>query len=314
MSALNPEEANEDTLEIDSDSDVNMSVFVDDTNEPNELKAKQEFVYEVLSIEQIVKQMQQCIEQVKAVIHLPSAVIRTLLKHFKWDTQKLLERLFDNKQEKLFKDVGIVWSNVNSGEGIRSKRRKINKNSKIANCKICYIEMNLKQMFSLDCGHLFCKSCWNQYLTSKIMSEGIVNAMTCAETDCKIIVNDEQVLQLLDNVSVKAKYQRLTTNSYVESNRLLRWCPKPDCMYAFSVKFSEPHLVVCVCGTQICFACGQTNHQPIECDLLREWNRQCAGNNNQQIDGKTANWIITNTKECPKCGAIIEKNGGCNHM
>ncbi|CAG2176675.1 unnamed protein product [Oppiella nova] len=32
------------------------------------------------------------------------------------------------------------------------------------------------------------------------------------------------------------------------------------------------------------------------------------------IDGKTANWIITNTKECPKCLTTIEKNGGCNHM
>ena len=31
-------------------------------------------------------------------------------------------------------------------------------------------------------------------------------------------------------------------------------------------------------------------------------------------DSETCNWISANTKECPKCGATIEKDGGCNHM
>lgn len=31
-------------------------------------------------------------------------------------------------------------------------------------------------------------------------------------------------------------------------------------------------------------------------------------------DSGTAHWVAANTKECPKCKATIEKNGGCNHM
>ncbi|ODM87368.1 Protein ariadne-1, partial [Orchesella cincta] len=31
-------------------------------------------------------------------------------------------------------------------------------------------------------------------------------------------------------------------------------------------------------------------------------------------DSETSNWIAANTKECPKCNATIEKDGGCNHM
>jgi len=38
------------------------------------------------------------------------------------------------------------------------------------------------------------------------------------------------------------------------------------------------------------------------------WLKKCAD------DSETANWICANTKECPKCQATIEKNGGCNHM
>jgi ariadne-1 len=31
-------------------------------------------------------------------------------------------------------------------------------------------------------------------------------------------------------------------------------------------------------------------------------------------DSETANWVLTNTKNCPKCRRPIEKNQGCNHM
>jgi ariadne-1 len=31
-------------------------------------------------------------------------------------------------------------------------------------------------------------------------------------------------------------------------------------------------------------------------------------------DSETYNWLMSNTKACPKCSTSIEKNGGCNHM
>ncbi|CAG2180924.1 unnamed protein product, partial [Oppiella nova] len=273
----------------------------------------QEFVYKVLTIDEIQKQMHGCIEEIKAVIQLSSATIRTLLKHFKWDTQKLLERLFDGNQEQLFADIGIVSNRTErtTPNGNESKRRCYAKSV----CFICYSDdIKPHDLFGLDCDHLFCTHCWTQYLTTKIMSEGDVMAITCPDTDCKVVVDEEQVLQLITDETVRAKYQRLNTDSYVSSNRLLRWCPRPDCLHAFSVQTKEAHPVVCVCGKQICFGCGEDNHEPIGCQLLREWSVKSAGSNGEMIDGKTANWIITNTKECPKCRTTIEKNGGCNHM
>ena len=38
------------------------------------------------------------------------------------------------------------------------------------------------------------------------------------------------------------------------------------------------------------------------------WAEKC------QSSSESANWIIVNTKKCPKCSSRIEKNQGCNHM
>jgi len=42
--------------------------------------------------------------------------------------------------------------------------------------------------------------------------------------------------------------------------------------------------------------------------MIGKWVKKCSD------DSETCNWISTNTKDCPKCQANIEKNGGCNHM
>src|SRR6185437_14905188 len=43
--------------------------------------------------------------------------------------------------------------------------------------------------------------------------------------------------------------------------------------------------------------------------LVRLWNKKCA-------DGwyETTRWLLNNTKNCPKCMATIEKDGGCHEM
>ncbi|CAB1331777.1 unnamed protein product, partial [Coregonus sp. 'balchen'] len=87
--------------------------------------------------------------------------------------------------------------------------------------------------------------------------------------------------RLITDSKVKLKYQHLITNSFVECNRLLKWCPAPDCHHVVKVHYPDAKPVRCKCGRQFC---------------------------------ETSNWIAANTKECPKCHVTIEKDGGCNHM
>ena len=68
--------------------------------------------------------------------------------------------------------------------------------------------------------------------------------------------------------------------------------------------------------------------------MLKKWLKKCADDSEVRRQAKsgpvllwwldlyhgchplsqTSNWLATNTKECPKCKATIEKSGGCNHM
>lgn len=96
--------------------------------------------------------------------------------------------------------------------------------------------------------------------------------------------------------------------NYLQCNRLLRWCPSPDCNNAIKVQYVESHPVVCKCNHTFCFSCGENWHDPVKCHLLRKWIKKC------DDDSETSNWIAANTKECPRCNVTIEKDGGCNHM
>jgi hypothetical protein len=57
--------------------------------------------YEVLSTEQIVEHMVDCIKEVNSVIQIPTTTVRILLNHFKWDKEKLMERYFSDSQEQM---------------------------------------------------------------------------------------------------------------------------------------------------------------------------------------------------------------------
>lgn len=71
-------------------------------------------------------------------------------------------------------------------------------------------------MTGLECGHRFCTQCWGEYLTTKIMEEGLGQSISCAAHGCDILVDDVSVMRLISDPRVKLKYQHLITNSFVE--------------------------------------------------------------------------------------------------
>lgn len=146
------------------------------------------------------------------------------------------------------------------------------------------------------------------------MEEGACTEISCAESGCDIIVDDETISHMIKDERVRNKYNQLMTKSFVASNRFLRWCPAPDCLNAVKVNSMEFFPIECSCGHVFCFNCGEKWHEPARCVIMKSWTKRCSGESAEKIDCETANWILSYTKECPKCKASIEKNGGCNHM
>lgn len=143
------------------------------------------------------------------------------------------------------------------------------------------------------------------------MDDGVAECISCPSTLCTVVIDDVTVLKLLEDEDAQRKYKYLLARDFVENNKLMKWCPSRDCDQAICAKaFSaDPEPVTCTKCTQVwCFTCQDTVHTPISCTMMKRWRKKCSD------DSETANWIMANTKDCPKCSYTIEKNGGCNHM
>ena len=237
--------------------------------------------YLVLSQEDIVKYMVECIREVNEVIKLPSTTVRLLLHHFRWDKEKLMERFYDpDHQDELFRQARIVNPFKNSSHSQtqllnsshRATRRQISTTSSSLSpstpmtqttnpfqsstqqiCLICYSTKSTNEMAGLECGHIFCKTCWQYYLTIKIIDEGIGQTIPCP-AKCDILVDDRTVLNLIENLDVRRKYQHLITNSFVECNRNMRWCPGANCNNAIKASYCDVAMVILQKRTSVLFS------------------------------------------------------------
>ena len=125
---------------------------------------------------------------------------------------------------------------------------------------------------------------------------------------CQLLLSHALVSSVLDDTDKLRKFGNAISisRSFVDDNSSLKWCTGADCSRAIKAR-AGVHGVECSCGARFCFQCSQDDHTPCNCADLKRWMVKC------KDDSETFNWLVANTKACPKCGTSIEKNGGCNH-
>jgi len=243
------------------------------------------------------------IEDVSSILSQPPESTAILLRHARWNKERLIEKYMDN-QEGVLEAAGL-------GSALAEPPRIMTVDGFM--CDICCEDEAGLQTFAMKCGHRFCVDCYTHYLRQKIKDEGEAARIKCPGDGCNRIV-DSKSLDLLVSADLKDRYQELLTRIYVDDKENLKWCPAPNCEYAVDCHVKSKDLlrivptVNCDCGHHFCFGCALNDHQPAPCALVKKWLKKC------EDDSETANWISANTKECPKCHSTIEKNGGCNHM
>lgn len=84
-------------------------------------------------------------------------------------------------------------------------------------------------------------------------------------------------------------------DGFVQGNRHLKWCPSPNCDKVAEYKAGGEKEIECRCSHVFCFKCSREGHRPCSCDLVRIWQEK------NSTDSENVNWIIANTKRCPKC-------------
>jgi len=214
-------------------------------------------------------------------------------------TERLYEKFY-NDPDKMLEKYGVQGrcKRVPKPSSSPSKRR---------HCEICYEENTADKMMAMPCGHEFCRICWHGFIECSINSGPSCVCMTCPQAGCNEVVTEEEVASCAPDLL--PKFESYQLRSFVEMNGMMRWCPGPGCNRVAMSKSGFHGIATCDgCCTSFCLRCGSEPHAPASCKELARWNEKCRN------ESETANWILANTKPCPKCSSRIEKNNGCNHM
>lgn len=262
--------------------------YIDSESEQEE----EEIEDQILDEKSIESEMLKQIVAVQSTVDTNEGIARLLLQKHKWNNDSLTDKFYESPDRISF----LIESDIipkemkplETGEG---------------ECDICCDEAEL---VGLECNHRSCKMCWKSYLTEKI-KEGQTE-IECMDSKCKLLVEDGRVMQFLSDETIIASYKHLILNKYVQTSIFFKWCPGVDCGKAVKSSHVNPHMVSCTCGTNFCFCCTHDWHDPVNCRHMKLWMKKCGES------AENAQWIINNTKDCPKCLAQIEKNGGCNFI
>jgi ariadne-1 len=259
-----------------------------------------------MQAEEIRPEMNLRCKDVSEVLGIPAAAACVLLRAFNWSKEELLEQ-YMNDSDKILKSAGVYHR---CGHEIVPPDSS---NHEMRTCLICFDETN--KMLAMPCGHAFCFDCWNGFCENAVDAGPSCVVCTCPQAACTEVVTEDEMTQALGATSpVLLKFKNFQLRSFVESNPFTRWCPGRGCervAYALSpaAMESEGSVAHCdACDTRFCLVCGEEPHSPATCKGLAKWNEKCRN------ESETANWILANTKSCPKCHSRIEKNQGCNHM
>lgn len=269
------------------------TAYIDEPLTPSD-ESKPNFQYSIITPDEYLKLMLNYVNEVKDILQLSKSVVIFLLNRFKWNKQRLLEQFYEKDPDEFLRQT-----------------KAINDDNA---CSICYSDSE-EDLFSLECQHQFCKSCWQDYIIHQIVTQGHAQNIVCPKFQCKTLVDEEIIFKFLENNdSVKHLYEKIMFNSFVDNNPRARWCPGQNCgriIHATSLtsSYNYAQLITCShCQTSFCFHCGESWHDPIKCYLLIQWKKKLTDDNQNLI------WLKINTKKCPKCQIDIEKNGGCDHM
>lgn len=212
-------------------------------------------------------------------------------------------------------------------------------------CPICYGEFPLAEVWVLPCPggpHIACLSCSRAQVTTRV-KERNVQDIPCTAEGCKETFSAPDIENLLAGTPFLRQWQDWLAEDAIAADPHAIHCLRPGCDNIMIREPGAPGMVRCpecdycfwcVCSVPFCFehrvraseSCVSGAHParsqcPRSADCKVEWHADCTcaeyqqwRTENEQADDLFEAWRERNTKNCPKCAAPIQKNGGCNHM
>jgi ariadne-1 len=181
----------DDDMEEEDDDD---QVIFEPVVRDKDIKKSYQVDFIVHSSQDIVSFQTKEVKHVAGILGCLEQHAATLLRFFKWNKERLIERYMDSPVE-VCALAGVILDS--------SKQPKF---AAVAGfeCGICCDDSPGLATLALTCGHRYCKDCYSRYLTQKINEEGESRRIQCLESSCKVIV-DEKTIELVVNDAVYKK-------------------------------------------------------------------------------------------------------------
>ena len=157
-------------------------------------KKAYEVDFTVFPLSDILAAQASASSHVAGILGVTQDQAAALLRSFKWNKERLVERYMDHAQE-ILDQAGVVLDDVQT---------RLLKRPRGFVCMICFDDSSAGPALGLRCGHVFCQPCYEQYLTQKIVEEGECRRILCPESGCDVVV-DEQTIKKVVQAPVMSK-------------------------------------------------------------------------------------------------------------
>ncbi|KAK3149981.1 hypothetical protein QOZ80_3AG0225750 [Eleusine coracana subsp. coracana] len=152
---------------------------------------------------------------------------RAVLIRYRWNMERITDHMERKGQDIMLMEAGVV-SHQESASCAAGSRRVIT-------CGVCFEDLSLRKVSTMDCGHSFCNDCWTGYFVSSLDSgkkQIRCMALMWERWEAKCLGEAENVKWLLANTKTCPK------------------CFKPI------IKEGGCNHVTCSCGQYLCWLCG----------------------------------------------------------
>lgn len=296
---------------LDEDDSFNDSEYDDyEDNEDVELNAIREALthtargkpYESFTKQHFEEVFQTLIQNLAKNLRCSEDEAEIFLRRFEFDEKKILTDYSMNRSHTL-KEAGLPPVDF----------QEIELADKIIECGMCLEDVPYDSCESLWCGHFFCRECWVEYIENTAERGGASSfSLPCPEACCGAAIPKSFILNFDLEPNIFEKLDLYRRKYFVQCKRNeWKFCPGLDCeciVQLQNVSLLTNTCVSCENKHSFCYKCGHEDHAPVDCQLVEQWLGKC------DSESENAQWIITNTRKCPKCNTRIQKNHGCNHM
>jgi ariadne-1 len=258
---------------------------------------------DVLTLDDALVRKTAMVERVASVLSLSFAQTEILLRHFNFSEDDASQDWLAD-EERVRRSAGLPPSDASDCSPPSP-----------STCSICCEQWTQPSynMLSAGCGHFYCKQCYRGHILSALDDGlGVLRArcphVSADDRRCQCIVPENIAKDVLTE-NEQARFDEFRTRAYIEQKPKVRWCPAAGCERAIEgPDLSESIDVQCQCGEHFCWSCGHEAHRPVACDIVAKWQAK------NTAESENLNWILVNTKNCPKCKRPVQKNYGCMHM